>query len=240
MGQHAPPPAENISERLARIRFILLIVTLATFAVVAFIAHLGGWMTVDGVRQVVDHGGPLSPLVYLVVASVLVVIWFPRGLLSMVAGALFGIGLGSVLALLMGTIGAVGGYVLGLKLGHPFVAQRSSGRGERVLAFIRRRGFWAVLATRVCPLVPSELISVTSGSTNIPLSHFIGASLLGMAPTATLYAAFGASLLDPESRTVTWAALAGFGLLTVITAGFLVDLWRREPRAAAAEVSDGE
>jgi len=130
--------------------------------------------------------------------------------------------------MIMGTTGALGGYYLGAKLGHPYVSQKSSGRSVRILDFIERRGFWAVLACRVCPLVPSELISVTSGTTGIPLLHFVTASLIGMAPGAFLYAAFGASLLDPDNQWITWLSLAGFALLTLITGYLLVDLWRKD------------
>lgn len=215
----------------ARLRFIALIVLVTIMGLLALAAHLGGWLTPTDIQALVAAGGSLSPLIYLVVASLLIVAWFPRSLLSMVAGALFGAGLGGVLALVMGSAGALGGYTLGVKLGHPYLEQKArEGQSQRIVEFIQRRGFWAVLACRVCPLVPSELISVTSGVTAIPLWHFIVASLLGMAPGAFLYAAFGASLLDPEGWWVTAASIAGFALLTLITGYFLVDLWRRDRR----------
>lgn len=222
--------AERPKDPTATIRFVVLIVLLTTFACLALIAHTQGWLTPQGVQAFVARGGFLSPLVYLAVTSVLIMVWFPRSLLSMVAGALFGVSLGSILALLMGTIGALGGYYLGMKLGHPYLVQRTAGRSVRFLEFIQRRGFWAVLSCRVCPLVPTELISVTSGTTGIPLRHFVAASLVGMAPGAFLYAAFGASLLDLESRWITWASLAGFALLTLITGTFLAKLWRMDRR----------
>ena len=223
--------SDRPADPTAKVRFVVLIVVLTTLALIASSAHLGGWLTVEGVQDVVSRGGVLSPLLYLVVASALIVAWFPRGLLSMVAGALFGVAMGSVLALLMGTLGAFGGYLLGSKLGHPYLAMKTARRSVRILDFIRRRGFLAVLACRVCPLVPSELISVTSGTTGIRFLHFVAASLLGMAPGAFLYAAFGASLLDQESRWITWSSLAGFGFLTVVTGAFLADLWRKDARA---------
>ena len=130
----------------------------------------------------------------------------------------------------MATIGSLGGYTLGRNLGLPYLEHKTRGRSVRVIEFIRRRGFWAVLACRVCPLVPSELISVASGTTGIPLLRFILASLLGMAPGAFLYAAFGASLLDPEATWITWGSVAGFALLTLGTVWMLADLWRRDVR----------
>lgn len=213
----------------ARLRFIILVVLITVLCVLALLAHFRGWLTPEDIQELVAAGGVWSPLVYIVVASLLITAWFPRALLSMVAGALFGVGLGAVLALLMGTIGAMGGYLLGIKLGHPYLEHRArDGKSKRIVEFIRKRGFWAVLACRVCPLVPSEGISVTSGVTAVRFLHFIAASLLGMAPGALLYAAFGASLLDPEARWLTMATTVGFVVLTLVTGYFLIDLWRKD------------
>ncbi len=190
-----------MSPSSARARFIFLVVLLTALGVLAVLAHFRGWLTPEDIQELVAAGGAWSPLIYIVVASLLITAWFPRGLLSMVAGALFGTGFGAVLAQNMGSTGAMGGYLLGVKLGHPYLEHRAKdGRSKRIVEFIQRRGFWAVLACRVCPLVPSELISVTSGVTAIPFLHFVAASLIGMAPGAFLYAAFGASLLDPDGR----------------------------------------
>ena len=209
----------------------MLVLLLASLGAVVVAGHLGGWLERESIEAFVTRGGAFAPLVYVVVSSLLVAAWAPRGLLSVVAGALFGMALGSVLALVMGTVGAMVGYAMANGLGADFVDQRAAERRGRVLAFVRRRGFWAVLACRVCPLVPSELISATSGAARVPFGHFLGATMLGMAPTACLYAALGASLLDPDSRWVTWGTIAAFGLLTLLTGAGLVRLWRGEADA---------
>jgi uncharacterized membrane protein YdjX (TVP38/TMEM64 family) len=218
--------------RHARLRFVLLVVLTAGSGGLALAANLCGWLDADDIRALVAAGGVWSPLVYVVVASLLLLAWFPRSLLSVVAGALFGVGLGTALALVMGTAGALGGYALGVKLGNPYLALRTeSERSRRIVELIRRRGFWAVLGCRVCPLVPCELISVTSGVTAIPLSRFVPASLVGMTPGAFLSAALGASLLAPDGLATTLAAAGGFVVLTLVTGTFLVRLWRKD-RAA--------
>ncbi len=212
-----------------RARFILLIALVSGLGTLTLTAHLQGWLTTEDIRELVAAGGIWSPVVYLLLAPVLLVAWCPRSLLSMVAGALFGVALGGSLALIMGATGSLGSYLLGVKLGHPYLSQKSrEGWSQRIVRFIQRRGFWAVVVCRVCPLVPSELISVTSGVTAIPLPRYVAATVLGMAPGAFLYAAFGASLLDPDKWWITVAALGAFVVLALVTGSVMVRLWRTE------------
>ena len=98
----------------------------------------------------------------------------------------------------------------------------------RAVSFVQHRGFWAVLACRVCPLVPSELVSLASGVTGVRFGAFLGATVLGMAPTAFLYASFGFAILDPNEASTRDALIVGFALLTLITGLMLVGLWRRD------------
>lgn len=229
-------PSRDPSERAARGRFLALVVLLAVLAAAVAVGHLGGWLTRESIEAFVRAGGAWAPVVYVVVASLLVAAWAPRGLLSVVAGALFGPGLGGLLALAMGATGAMIGYGLARRLGKDYVGGKARGRSARVLAFVRRRGFWAVFACRVCPLVPSELISATSGAAAIPFRRFLAATLLGMAPTAFLYAAFGGSLLDPDAAWLTWGSLGLFALLTIGTGLGLRRLWLGD--AGRGEASD--
>jgi len=220
----------EVSDRTSKVRFAALVLLLAGLATGVLVAHLGGWLTEEGLSDFVARGGGWAPALYVVISTLLVAAWAPRGLLSVLAGALFGLWLGSILALAMGTLGALIGYGMARGLGRAYVEQRARRTGGRVLRFIRRRGFWAVLACRVCPLVPSELISAASGASAIPFSHFVGATLLGMAPTSILYAAFGSSLLDPDAAAITWGSGGLFLLLTVITGLGLARLWRRDSK----------
>lgn len=228
------PPAGQRADVMVRVRFVVLVVMVIVLGIVALVAHANHWLTVEGLQAMIGRYGIVSPLVYVVVATLLVVAWFPRSLLSMVAGALFGTALGSALALLMGVLSALGGYAMGAALGQAYLDRRATGRSRQIVAFIKRRGFLAVLAGRIFPLFPTELVSVASGTTGIGLGPYTLASTLGIAPGAFLFTAFGASLLDPESRWISWATAAAFLLMTVVASIYMKKLWREDQAAQGA------
>ncbi|MDP7289845.1 MAG: VTT domain-containing protein [Phycisphaerae bacterium] len=160
--------------------------------------------------------------------------WAPRWLTTVVAGALFGLVIGALLALTAGVTGSIAAYLFGRNLGHPYLATHTNTDKKRMARFLRRHGFGAVFLTRVCPLVPCEIISLVSGSLAIPAGSFILATFLGMLPGAFLYAAFGSSLINDEEAWIKWGSLAAFGVLTLITGIIMARLWRRE----AADYND--
>jgi uncharacterized membrane protein YdjX (TVP38/TMEM64 family) len=234
-GRSSAQPIGERTDVTVRVRFVVLVVMVVTLGVFALVAHTDHWLTVEGLQAMIGRYGILSPLVYVVVATLLVVAWAPRSLLSMVAGALFGIGLGSALALLMGVLSAMGGYAMGAALGQAYVDRRVTGRSRQIVEFIRRRGFLAVLIGRIFPLFPTELVSVASGTTGIRLGPYALASTLGIAPGAFLCTAFGASLLDHDSHWISWATAAAFLLMTVVTSIYMKKLWQEDQAAQGVE-----
>ena len=121
--------------------------------------------------------------------------------------------------------------------GHPHPSTFTGADDTKVVWFLRRHGFLAVFLMCVCPIVPCEIVSLTSGALALPLGSFALASLLGMLPGSILYAAFGSSLLDPEAVSIRLGSLAGFAALTLITGVILWRLWRSEPVGGRGEVN---
>src|SRR2546428_511405 len=72
-----------------------------------------GELSTEAIRGLVAQGGLWSPLVYLVLATMLPIGWVPRFATTAVAGALFGFPLGVVLGLVGGVSGAMLGYAIG-------------------------------------------------------------------------------------------------------------------------------
>lgn len=189
-------------------------------------------LTFESIRALVAAGGIWSPVVYLVVASVLPVAWVPRALLTGVAAALFGFEFGALLGLAAGMGGAWLGYLLGKRLGHPYLQRSAGARGQRVLGFIARNGVPAVVLLRICPAMSCELVSLAGGLAAMPPRPYLLASLVGMLPGSILYAAFGSSLVGKDDAWVTITSLALFAGLSVVTVVWLRRIWRREASEA--------
>lgn len=107
-----------------------------------------------------------------------------------------GISFGFILAGLVGGLGEVAGGTVG------FLLARKFGRGyvEKVLGksslaisdrWFAKHGAKAVLAGRLTPMIPSDLISYSAGLTNIDFNHFMWATVIGGMPRAFFYAYLG-------------------------------------------------
>jgi uncharacterized membrane protein YdjX (TVP38/TMEM64 family) len=218
----------GINKRSATIRFTIFWSVLLLAAIAFGYAVATDRLNQQSIQRWVASGGGWAPVIYVALVAVMNATWVPRWLTTVVGGALFGILYGAALALAGSLLGCVAAYLFGIKLGHPYLSVCTNVDDHQLVAFLRRHGFLAVFLTRVCPLVPCEIVSLTSGALAIPLGGFAVASFLGMLPGSFLYAAFGSSLLDSEATAIRLGSLAGFAVLTLITAAILWRLWREE------------
>jgi signal transduction histidine kinase len=113
-------------------------------------------------------------------------------------------------------------------------------------AEIRRHAFSYLLSLRLMPAVPFALVNLVSGFVKMPLSTYLAATLLGIAPSTLIYVSVGAGLgavfdrggaanLHILLRPQVLAPLCALAVLA--TAPHLVRLWivrRRRPAPAAA------
>lgn len=220
-------------DRLGRIPrdaagFASFVVFVAGLLVLAIVAGTQDFLSAPDIRALVERGGAWSPALYLVAASVLPLAWVPRGVLTTVAGALFGMWPGAALGLAGGLGGALVAYAVAVKLGYPFVARRAGVRGRRVLEFVRRRGFLAIVLGRLCPVLSCEAVSLASGLTAIPMRTYLPASVVGMVPGAILFSALGSSLVEPDAAWVTVGSAVAAVVLAAATAAVLWRYWRKE------------
>ncbi len=106
-------------------------------------------------------------------------------------GSVYGVALGAA----VGTVGSAAAGLLGYGLA------RLGGRGAagwiadeqeqaRFRAFFDRWGGFAVIASRILPILP-EVVAVLAGLAGMRLRRFTAALLLGTAPTALLFAWLG-------------------------------------------------
>jgi uncharacterized membrane protein YdjX (TVP38/TMEM64 family) len=208
--------------------FIGLMVSLLGLAI-------GGWATGrisrESVEALVEAGGPLSPVLFVVVATLLPIAWIPRMMTSIVAGAMFGFWLGALLALAGGFGGAISAYYMGHWLGHDFVMKKIGVKGKGVVDFLARNGFIAIALGRINPVMNCEAISLGSGLMGLPMRIYIPSTLAGMAPGSLLYSAFGSSVLTEDAAWGSVISATAAVLMTVATGWWLWVLWRRDKRA---------
>lgn len=195
------------------------------FVTVAVGVQLSGWDGPEQLREAVEGAGAWGPVLYVLGYAALVLVPTPGSVLTILAGALFGLLEGVLLAWLGALLGAVGGFAIGRRLGRPAVDRLLGGRlaqADRVLA---HHGLPAVLAVRLVPVFPFTPLNYAAGLVGVRFRHYLLGSALGMLPGATAYAAVGASGANPLGIVV---AVAGLVLLVVVGGWWGRRLLRRE------------
>lgn len=149
--------------------------------------------------------------------------FFPKPVLNVAAGVLFGAPEGVILAVAGTTLGAVLAFALGRGLGRE--ALRPFLKGKVLAAMDRRltrQGFRTVFLLRVVPGVPFPAVNFAAAFSRVPLRSFAGATALGVLPGTAAYVVAGASASSPTSP----AFLISVSVMVALTALTLVSMWR--------------
>jgi pyruvate/2-oxoglutarate dehydrogenase complex dihydrolipoamide dehydrogenase (E3) component/uncharacterized membrane protein YdjX (TVP38/TMEM64 family) len=147
--------------------------------------------------------------------------------LTLAAGALFGLLWGVVLVSFASALGATIAFILARYVLRDFVRRRFEKQIVAVDAGIKKDGVFYLLALRLVPIFPFFLINLAMGLTAIPVTTFYWVSQLGMLPGTIVYVNAGTQL--SQIRTLADVAspmlLGSFALLGIfpLLAKFALD-----------------
>ncbi|HEX4586292.1 MAG TPA: FAD-dependent oxidoreductase [Burkholderiaceae bacterium] len=115
-------------------------------------------------------------------------------LMTLAAGALFGLAIGTVLASFASSIGATLAFVSARFVLRDRVRSRFGDRLAAIDDGIRREGAFYLFALRLVPLFPFFVINLVMGLTALPVRTFYWVSQLGMLPGTLAYVVAGTQL----------------------------------------------
>jgi len=166
--------------------------------------------------------GPWGPVIFVGIYVVATVFFIPGSVLTLGAGAVFGVGFGSVCVSISATLGATAAFLVGRYLARDVIARKIE-KNEKFAAIDRAvadDGWKIVLLTRLSPVFPFTLLNYAFGLTRVKLSHYVLASWLGMIPGTVMYVYLG-SLVNVgaghRQRTTGEWVLYGVGLLATVS-----------------------
>lgn len=177
-------------------------------------------------QSTLDGLGPLAVVYFglLYVAAELLAL--PATPFTLSAGALFGLGEGSAVVLVAGTVSAVIGFFIGKTVLRQYVEEllEENPKFKKLDRAIGVSGFKLLLLVRLSPIFPFSLINYTYGASSVPFPTFVAGTLIGFAPSTVGYVYSGLAgkeLLSGES-TQPWYFYAGgaavlFGFLKLAT-----------------------
>jgi len=167
---------------LLLIGFILSVIAKGE-TVAALLSNFTSW---------VEALGWIGPIVFMLGYAGAVVAFAPGSLLTAAAGAIFGIGEGTLYVFVGASVGACMAFLIARHLARSLVEQRLSAypKFEAVDRAIGRQGLKIVLLLRLSPVFPFNALNYLLGLTQVSLRDF-AIACLGMIPGTVLYVYLG-------------------------------------------------
>ena len=121
------------------------------------------------------------------------------GIMTLLAGAIFGLWWGSLLAIVAATAGASAGFLIARFVLREAVQQRLGERLTTLNQGFERDGAYYLFSIRLVPLFPFFIVNLLMGLTPIRLHAFAVATLLGMLPVTMIFVNAGTQLAKIEN-----------------------------------------
>jgi uncharacterized membrane protein YdjX (TVP38/TMEM64 family) len=138
--------------------------------------------------------GPLAPLAFIAIYIVACVMFLPGSILTIGAGAIFGVVRGSIYVSIAATLGATAAFIVGRYLARDWVSAKLEGntKFKAIDEAVGKEGWKIVILTRLSPIFPFNLLNYAYGLTRVSLRDYFFASWAGMIPGTILYVYIGA------------------------------------------------
>ena len=190
--------------------------------------------------------GPLGPIAFVLGYAVAVVAFVPGSVLTLAAGAIFGLAEGTVYVFIAAVIGSTLAFLIARHGARATIEKRIEGdaRFAAIDRAVGAEGRKIVLLLRLSPVFPFNLLNYALGLTKVRLVDYLVASL-GMLPGTLLYVYTGklagdvaavAGGVETERGAAVWSVL-GLGFAATLVVTILVT---RIARRALDAATDGD
>lgn len=180
-------------------------------------AARNGW-DVDGLQAMLQHN-PAAPFLFLGLHLVFSLFFLPRAIMTMAAGAIFGLWWGMLWATVGCLGGAIAGFLVARYLAQAIVDPAEWPRFDAVMKRVEAGGWRSVMMLRLIPVMPHSLGNYLLGMTRLPLGAYSLGSLLGQTPMTIALVEFGAAGTQLATGRPNWLqpTLLGLAILALTT-----------------------
>lgn len=209
---------------------------------------LAEWMV--EVNRWLDGLGPFGLIVFVGIYILATILFLPGLILTIGAGAVFGIGWGFLGVSIGSTIGAACAFLIERYLTRDRVARALEGKPKfrAIDRAVGEKGWKIVFLLRLSPAVPFNLQNYFYGLTAISFWPYVLASWIGMMPGTLLYVYLGAAgrvaleaaAQGERERDPLQTAFFVAGLVaTVVVTVYVTKIARKALKGAEPEVAKG-
>jgi uncharacterized membrane protein YdjX (TVP38/TMEM64 family) len=159
-----------------------------------------------------------SWLAFIALYVLATVCMVPGLILTLAAGAIFGLLRGVVLVSAASVLGASAAFFIGRTVARGWTQRRIAGwpRFRALDGALAARGFWIVLLTRLSPLFPFNVLNYAYGVTTVRPRDYIAASWLGMLPGTVVYVYAGSAAANLARALAGGAHVGRSGALLLV------------------------
>lgn len=180
--------AKNTNKILKKLSGIFLLLLL--IVIINYYMQKTGY-TAEDIKNYISSFGIWSPLVFIILFTLVPLTLFPDALLAIAGGMAFGLIPGFIYTMVGAACGATLAFMIARLAGNTVITRFKSHNLKEVQNLLTRNGFWIVLYLRLIPLIPFDIISYGAGLTPIKYRDFILATLLGIIPGVLVYVNLG-------------------------------------------------
>ena len=205
---------------------IIILVALAALAAAYFTFDLGQYLTLEGIKALAadlaafQQDNPVAVIAGFFVAYVIVTAAsFPgAAVLTLAAGALFGVVTGTILVSFASTLGATLAFLSSRYVLRDAIEARFGERLKAINAGLERDGAFYLFSLRMIPAFPFFVVNLVMGLTRIRTLTYVWVSQMGMLLGTIVYVNAGTQLarIDSLSGIASPGVLASFALLGIV------------------------
>ncbi len=191
----------------------------------------------------IESLGYIGGIAFIAIYILSTITFIPATILTLGAGAVFGLVWGSLYVFVGATLGAIAAFIIGRYLIRDWVGQKIAGNQKfaAIDRAVASSGFKIVLLTRLSPLFPFNLLNYAFGITGVSLKDYAIASV-GMLPATVLYVYVGSLASDlarvgsdnQSTDTIKWVIRIIGLIATIAVTVYATQLARK----AIAEISN--
>jgi uncharacterized membrane protein YdjX (TVP38/TMEM64 family) len=173
----------------------------------------------------IDTHRRISAVIFVALYIGCTVAVIPGLVLTLAAGAIFGLFQGTALVSLGSVGGATAAFFVGRTVARDWVRAKISGwpRFRALDRTLAQRGFWIVLLTRLSPAFPFVLLNYAYGVSSVRATPYILASWVGMLPATLLYV-YAGSVAASVTQAISGEVQLGAGRWWLLGTGFAATL----------------
>ncbi|MGB7630373.1 MAG: TVP38/TMEM64 family protein, partial [Candidatus Deferrimicrobium sp.] len=176
-------------------RKILILLVFAAVVAAFYFLDLGKYLTLESLKANRARLTDLRAAHAFLFAAVFVLVYIVQtafslpgaAILSLAAGAIFGVLQGTLFVVSGATVGAILAFLVSRTLLRDWVVKKFGGRMEGIDRGLRENGLSYLLFLRLVPAFPFFLVNLACGVTGLPLRTYALGTLFGIMPGSLVF-----------------------------------------------------